>query len=193
MPEGTSEFEGSASAIAWCARVSGSGLVAMVVQEVFVVLPTVPSALRLFDQTVVVFAVPLKPPVTTAKAVPVVEPGTDTARNPVIAVGSAIVGPQPSVKGEKPAIAIRPSETALLVPPLVTTLTDTVPGTVKPAMLGTMATTPVSDHDEDAGTTSIETVPCVKLTLPGIAWKPLPLISIGKPTGFVGVVSLLMF
>jgi hypothetical protein len=104
-----------------------------------------------------------------------------------------MVIPQVKVLGENPVIATRPSDTALLVPPLVTTLTDTVPGTVKPALLGITATTPVSDQDEVAGTTSIATVPCVKLTLPGVTWKPLPLISIGKPTGLIGVVELLMF
>ena len=140
----------------------------MAVQEVFVVLPTVPSAFRLFDQTVVVFAAPLKPPVTTAKAVPVVEPATATARNPVIAVGSATVVPQPIVLGEKPVLATRPSDTALLVPALVTTVTETVPGTVNPAVFGTTATTPASDQEEVSGTTSTETAPCVKLTLPGV-------------------------
>ena len=45
----TREFVGSASAMAWCARVSGSELADMVVQLMFVVLPTVPSGFKLIE------------------------------------------------------------------------------------------------------------------------------------------------
>jgi hypothetical protein len=76
----------------------------MVVQVVFVVLPTVPFALRLFAQTVVVLAVPSKPPVTIAKAVVLVDPVTGTARSPVMALGSAIVVVQPIKLGLKVSV-----------------------------------------------------------------------------------------
>jgi hypothetical protein len=67
----------------------------------------------------------------------------------------------------------------------------TAPGAVRVA--GTTATTPVSDQAELAGVTSTDVLPWLKVTLPGAAWNPLPLISIGSPTGLVGVVELLMF
>src|SRR5215470_10126918 len=118
-------------------------------------------------------------------------PGTATARSPVIGLGSAMVVAQPMALGLKVIVPTRFRVTALLVPPEVTTVTFTVPGAV--SVVGTAATAPVSDQAEAAGTTSIEVLPCLKLTFPGAAWKPLPLISIGRLTGLVGVVELLIF
>src|SRR5713101_9665349 len=118
-------------------------------------------------------------------------PGTPTARRPAIGFGSAIVVPHCIRLGLKLIVATRFSVIALLVPPEVTTVTLTMPGAVR--VEGTSATAPVSDQADVAGTTSIEVLPCLKLIFPGVAWKPLPLISIGKPTGLVGVVELLIF
>jgi hypothetical protein len=106
-------------------------------------------------------------------------------------LGSAIVVAQPIVLGLKLIVLTRFKVTALLVPPEVTTVTLTVPGAV--SVVGTAATMPVPDQEEAAGVTSTEVLPCVNVTLPGAAWKPPPLISIGKPTGLVGVVELLTF
>jgi len=103
---------------------------------------------------------------------------------------------QPIALGLKVGVGTRFTVTALLVPPEVVTVTLTVPGTVKlvvPFPAGTAATTPESDQTEVVGTTSAEMLPCVKVTFPGAAWKLLPLISIGRLTGLVGVVELLMF
>jgi hypothetical protein len=75
-------------------------------------------------------------------------------------------------------------------------VTLTVPGSVKlvvPFPAGTRATMPVSDQPEALGTTVAVMLPCVNTTLPGAAWKPLPLISMGKFTGLVGVVELFIF
>src|SRR6266851_1557335 len=126
-----------------------------------------------------------------AKALELLVPGTPTARSPVIGLGSAMVAPQLIWLGLKVIVPTRFRVIALLVPPEVTTVTLTVPGAV--SVEGTSATAPVSDQAEPAGTTSIEVLPCLKLTFPGAAWKPLPLISIGRPTGLAGVVELLIF
>jgi hypothetical protein len=80
----------------------------------------------------------------------------------------------------------------LLVPPDVTTVTVTVPGTVN-RLEGTTATMPVSDQPPVLGTTVAETLPCTNITFPGPLWKPVPLISMGRFTGLEGVVELLMF
>src|SRR5579863_5946304 len=93
-------------------------------------------------------------------------------------------------------MGIRFNATILLVPPLVTTVTFTVPGKVKllvPLPAGTVTTRPVSDQPELLGTTEAVREPCVNTTFPGADWKPLPLISIGRLTGLEGVVELLIF
>jgi hypothetical protein len=103
---------------------------------------------------------------------------------------------QPIALGLKLSVGTMFTLTALLVPADVVTVTLTVPGTVKlvvPFPVGTAATSPASDHAEVAGTTSTEMFPCVKVTFPGADWKRLPLISIGRLTGLVGVVELLIF
>lgn len=133
---------------------------------------------------------------TIVNALLLLVPGTATARSPVIALGNAVVVDQPMALGLKLSVGTRFTLTALLVPPDVVAVTLTVPGTVKlvvPLPAGTVATIPVSDHDEAAGVTSTEMLPCLKVTFPGAAWKPLPLISIGRLTGLEGVVELLMF
>jgi hypothetical protein len=107
-----------------------------------------------------------------------------------------VVVDQPIALGLKVSVPTRFTVTALLVPADVTTVTLTVPGTVKFVAafpVGTIATSPVSDHAEVAGTTSTEMLPCVKVTFPGAVRKRLPLISIGRLTGLVGVVELLIF
>src|SRR5215472_2281111 len=126
-----------------------------------------------------------------AKAVELLVPGTATARRPVIGLGRAMVVAQPIALGLKVIVPTRFRVTALLAPPEVTTVTLTVPGAVR--VVGTTATAPVSDQAEAAGTTSTVVLPCVKATFPGAAWKPLPLISMGRPKGLVGVVELLIF
>jgi len=81
---------------------------------------------------------------------------------------------------------------------LVTTVTSIVPGRVNelvPLPAGTVTTTPVSDHPEALGIT-VALIPlddCVNTTWPGELRKPLPLISIGSPTGLEGLVELLTF
>jgi hypothetical protein len=84
----------------------------------------------------------------------------------------------------------------LLVPFDVTTVTLTVPGTVKfvvPFPAGTAATAPVSDHAEALGTTVAAMLPCVKTTLPGAVRKAVPLISMGRFTGLEALDELLIF
>ncbi len=53
---------------------------------------------------------------------------------------------------------------------------------------------PVSDHPEAFGTTAavMPVAAWVKTTLPSALRKPLPLISIGRPTGLEGLVELLI-
>ncbi len=88
--------------------------------------------------------------------------------------------------------------TPLLVPPAVTTVTVTVPGTVNelvPFPVGTTTTMPLADQPEAFGmTVAVMLVEAwVKTTLPGALRKPLPFISIGSPTGLEGSVELLIF
>src|SRR5260370_13031838 len=118
----------------------------MVVHVVFVVLPTVPSWFRLIAQTVFVFLLPSKPPVTTANAVVLVAPGTATARSPVLAAGKAMVVPQPIALGLKVMVPTRFTVPLLLVPPEVTTVTVPLPGAVRVA--GTTPPTPLPPHTQ---------------------------------------------
>jgi hypothetical protein len=106
-------------------------------------------------------------------------------------LGRAIVADQPIALGLNVSVATRFIVTELLVPPEVETVTLTVPGAVRDA--GTVATIPESDHAEVAGVTSTDVLPCVNVTFPGADWKLLPLISMGRLNGEVGVVELLMF
>jgi hypothetical protein len=88
--------------------------------------------------------------------------------------------------------------TALLVPPLVFTVTETVPGTVKlfvPFPAGTTTAMPLSVQPPAFGVT-VAVMPLddwEKITEPGELWKPLPLISMGRLTGLDGSVELLIF
>ena len=98
----------------------------------------------------------------------------------------------------KVSVCTKSTLTALLVPPLVTTVTAIVPGRVNelvPLPAGTVTTTPVSDHPEAFGPT-VALIPLddwVNTTWPGELRKLLPLISIGSPTGLEGLVELLTF
>ena len=121
-------------------------------------------------------SVPSKPPVTTANALLGLVPGTAMARRPVRALGRAMVVPQAMALGLKLSVGMRFKVTELLVPPEVVTVTVTEAAV---SVEGTVTTTPVADHAEVAGVTSVEEPPWVKVTLPGAPWKLLPLISMG--------------
>jgi hypothetical protein len=111
-------------------------------------------------------------------------------------LGKDVVVPQDIPLGMKVNAATRFRVTTLLVPPEVATVTLTEPGSVKlvvPFPRGTTATMPVSDHPAALGTTVATMLPWVKVTCPGALLKPLPLISIGSPTGPEAVVELLIF
>jgi hypothetical protein len=143
----------------------------------------------------VVLLVLSKPPVTTAKAL-VLLTGTATARSPVIAVGKGVVVVQVTLLTLNVTFCTRFSVTPLLVPPAVTTVTVTVPGSVNavlPLPEGTITTMLLSDHPDALGVTLAVMFPCVKTTLPGALRKLLPFTSIARPTGLEGVVELLMF
>jgi hypothetical protein len=146
------------------------------------------------ESTVVVLLVPSKPPVTTTKAL-VLLMGTTTALRPVRAVGRAVVVVHVTLLTLNVSVCTRATTTPLLVPPEVTTVTVTVPDTVNefvPSPDGTTTTMPVSDHPEAFGVTVATMLPWVKRTCPGELWKPLPFISMGRPTGLEGVVELLI-
>jgi len=158
---------------------------------------TVPAWASVLESTVVVLLVPLKPPVTITKAL-VLFTGTATALRPVRAVGSDVVVAHAKPLGLNVRVCTMLRVTPLLVPPAVTTVTVTVPGSVKelvPLPDGTVTTIPVSDHPEAFGTTEavMPVEAWVKTTLPGALRKPLPFISIGSPTGLEGSVELLIF
>ena len=124
--------------------------------------------------------------------------GTATALTPLRGLGRGEVVDQVTLLTSKVSVCTKSTLTALLVPPLVTTVTSIVPGRVNelvPLPAGTVTTTPVSDHPGGLGTT-VALIPlddCVNTTWPGELRKPLPLISIGSPTGLEGLVELLTF
>src|SRR6516225_1774458 len=149
----TSEFSASASTMPKCASVVGSELV-----EVVHVAPRVPSWASVLVSTVFTFAVPLKPPATTTNAL-VVEDCAATARSPGRGVGRGVVVVQVTLLGLKALVVTRFSDTPLLVPPDVLTVTVTVPGTVKavPPPLGTTTAMLVLDHPPAPGVTEAVT------------------------------------
>src|SRR5262249_25841218 len=172
----------------WCALDSGSALVVIAFQ----LEPTSPLGASVLESTVVVLLVPSKPPVTTTKAL-VSLTGTTTALRPVRAVGRAVVVVQVTLLTLNSSFCTRATTIPLLVPPEVTTVTVTVPGTVNVVVDGTTTTMPVSDHPEASGVTVATVLPWVKRTCPGALWKPVPFISMGRPTELEGVVELLIF
>lgn len=128
--------------------------------------PRVPLDATMFESTVVVLVVPLKPPVTTAKAL-VLLTGTATALRPVSAVGSGVVVVQVTLLTLNVTFWTRARGTPLLVPPAVLTVTVTVPGTVNevvPFPDGTTAMTLLFDHPEAFGVTVAAMLPWVKIT-----------------------------
>ncbi len=106
----------------------------------------------------------------TTQALVALFDGTATARRPESGVGSGVVSAQVIALGSKLTVGTRLSAIALLVPPVVSTLTVTVPGTVNwldPFPAGTTALIRLFDHAPAPGVTMAVTFPCVKTTWPG--------------------------